>query len=650
MRKYHLLVTAVASCIFLVSCTENTNISINGSQANPGCNSELLSTSTTGLPLLEEWMGGPITVDGRVPPPDSAHFDLKQRDDNGNIKFTTQGALDDFCKFQRWSFRTFLWLTSPAGSEHGVVANDGPFPIRVFNSQAFYSVGNLVNNERALIPQMGASPLKVGVRDSKSGPNGLPTLKAKNGLFYELAPTRPGSGTLPVVMSGGKVVEVDRVARSSAGTVLLNKAGQPIRDPRPIFVRKFHGSSVVQEIRVQGEFVGLASTGTIIEFTPGQAIFSHVLMARNQSLVYYNIAVNNVYANFRKMVHINGSTSTPFPTTSAELQTIKDFAAQNTQSNMVDSQALAVEIKTAWVERALLLYPDEYITIEAQVPDYDKTTNPNKWIKKPNLRSTTLALIGMHVVGSAAGHPKMIWATFEHKRNTPNASYTIESGSGVVNDDTSNGLYLFSSISDDPSMLNKPTMALDSVGDIVPLDANGNIVSTAVPGFSFRAASLKRLMPWGSADAIDPAPIFNTGNSRIINENMISINAIFQGAYPGGGLAIGDVRRNYKLIGTTWFFRDVGQPTVSLQMPPSLPLVPMAGIDNWQKLGNFVPTYAMTGTHIGNNQLSNTTMESFFQHSTFQRDQNNCLNCHVVNQGAPSTTVSRIFWHIQPLP
>jgi hypothetical protein len=39
--------------------------------------------------------------------------------------------------------------------------------------------------------------------------------------------------------------------------------------------------------------------------------------------------------------------------------------------------------------------------------------------------------VGIHVVGSTAGHPEMIWAIFEHFANTPVAPDTYNSNSGV---------------------------------------------------------------------------------------------------------------------------------------------------------------------------------------------------------------------------
>jgi len=72
--------------------------------------------------------------------------------------------------------------------------------------------------------------------------------------------------------------------------------------------------------------------------------------------------------------------------------------------------------------------PDNYITMTATIPTYDKS-DPNKWT--PNgQQSAKLAMVGMHVVGSANGHPELIWATFEHVGNAPNAAYSYINSSG----------------------------------------------------------------------------------------------------------------------------------------------------------------------------------------------------------------------------
>ena len=76
-------------------------------------------------------------------------------------------------------------------------------------------------------------------------------------------------------------------------------------------------------------------------------------------------------------------------------------------------------------------YPQNYVRMTARVPVFNKS-NPAKWTATGQYQTTQLALVGMHVVGSAAGHPEMIWSTFEHFGNTPNGAYQYINGANKV--------------------------------------------------------------------------------------------------------------------------------------------------------------------------------------------------------------------------
>src|SRR5207249_3386854 len=136
-----------------------------------------------------------------------------------------------------------------------------------------------------------------------------------------------------------------------------------------------------------------------------------VLLAQNGSLVYYASMVNDVYAYFTTGTKNGGITPTPtrFPTTLADLNKITAFAQLHGKS-FPDPEALAVEVKTSWVETTGL-DTSKYITVTGEIPIYDMS-NPNQWTRN-GTKKTTLAMVGMHVVGSTKGHPEMIWATFE---------------------------------------------------------------------------------------------------------------------------------------------------------------------------------------------------------------------------------------------
>ena len=78
-----------------------------------------------------------------------------------------------------------------------------------------------------------------------------------------------------------------------------------------------------------------------------------------------------------------------------------------------DSNALAIEVKSSWVLAAGLPNLSSYIIITATIPIYNQAT-PNLWTPTGQ-QTAQLALVGIHVIGSAAGHPEMVWATREEQ-------------------------------------------------------------------------------------------------------------------------------------------------------------------------------------------------------------------------------------------
>ncbi len=185
---------------------------------------------------------------------------------------------------------------------------------------------------------------------------------------------------------------------------------------------------IVQKFMIGGRPVFLDLSNNVVEVEQGQAGDNAVLQSQNGSPVYYGIHVNDVYAYFLTGVREGQITpGTSFPTMPGDLGQITAFASAHGVT-FPDPIALAVELKTAWIEASSLPDPNDYVTMTATIPTYDTTSmcqptsNPCTWI--PNGEKTAqLALVGMHVVGSTAGHPEMIWATFEHLGNTPNDQY-----------------------------------------------------------------------------------------------------------------------------------------------------------------------------------------------------------------------------------
>ena len=248
-----------------------------------------------------------------------------------------------------------------------------------------------------------------------------------------------------------------------------------------------------------------------------------------------------------------------------ELDAITNFAAAHGKAPVIDAEALAIEIKTSWVEAAGLADADKFLQMKAIVPTYDKT-NPNEWV--PNgTKTVTLAMVGMHIVGSTKGHPEMLWATFEHLSNDPAAEYsyqTASSGATTVPMNTT-GNWVFT--------------ANGSAGpfNVMRLRMGGTNGTSIVPkqGQTIGPSDILRVMPWGLS-----------GSSTNGNAEVIGLNGTVRSL-----LDPGDLRRNYFHEGTTWTIFGAS-PTPNNQ--------------------------------VGTNKLENTTLETFFQ-------GNNCFTCHGTN-------------------
>ena len=391
-------------------------------------------------------------------------------------------------------------------------------------------------------------------------------------------------------------------------------------------------------------------------------------MAQNNSLIYYGTSVNDVYAYFLtglKTKFINATNPTTqqplgqFPTTAADLAQITTFASEHGVT-LAHPNALAVEIKTSWVEIAPgpnhcnskapppALDPSRYVTMTAIVPAYDTTDCTNAWIPK-GTRTAQLAMVGMHVVGSTGslcdpttpggcraqnasglhGHPEMIWATFEHIGNTPLADYTYNATTGLqtVKQNTA-GAWLFSA-SNSAGPFNCMHMRLDNAtGNIVSANTGAGSPCPASTFGSFTPSDTLRMKAWGAASDLAPNPVDrSTADS---NTEIISIDHSVREMIPAG-----DVRSNYYLAGATWTIGG-GSP---LAAPPS-------------------PT--SPGAVVGTSMLAGSTMETYQQGpDNTASGGTNCFGCHSDTKGgsasflgAPSLgtiEVSHIFEGLQPL-
>jgi len=520
---------------------------------------------------------GAVSLDGSVKPANSLAFP-----DQPN------------CPFYEWSEQMFLWLNSPTPAGGGG---------RIFNSSAFFDVLPLdQSGARALVTHATAG-VRLQVRNSQVGPNNLPIIFDKAGRMLEVQPPQFGpNGARLVALAPGKAAEI--------GTMQLAKNGKPLffdlqgKKISPNFALSgtkaltvdTHPFVPVRKFMVGDRAVFLDQFGNIVDVEQGQAGGDSVLMSQQGSLVYYGIHVNDVFAYFATGTK-NGSivpTPTKFPTMQTELDKVTAFAQQQGKA-LANPEALAVEVKTAWVE-ATGLDTSKYVTTTATIPTYDTSDAAHTTWTPVGTKSALLAMVGMHVVGSANGHPEMIWATFEHVGNTPAAAYSYVNAANqmiAVPQDAA-GLWLFSaSGSTGPFNVEHMSFVAPNI-----VGSNGNTISPS---------DTLRWKAWGAASDHAPNPI--AGSSAISNSEIISSNNSVIGL-----LLPGDVRRNYVMTGATWTIFGAG-PTATNQ--------------------------------VGTSQLANTTMETYQQSSNSLNDPGmNCFACHKTN----TVSVSKIFRALSPLP
>ncbi len=471
------------------------------------------------------------------------------------------------CDFYAWSKQMFLWLTSPAPSRYGGGS-------RIFNSPTFFDVSPPdASNMRTLSQHEPGFIRFFRVRMNKPGPHDLPVIIDKV-TFFDAADKRiVGAKPQPVALP-------PRIPQAAA------------RGAAPVAVRGITPRiNAAQMFVISGRPIFVDLLGNAIDTEEGQAGTDATLMSQGHSLVYFATMVNDVYAYFLTG-NKNGAFSpafTTFPITGGDLTKIANFA-QTKNVTFPDGNALAIEIKTAWVEASTLPNPNDYITMNATVPSYN-TANAATWVPNGN-RNVTLALVSVHVVGSTKSHPEMIWATFEHFGSTPNASYTYNSttGSKTINQTTA-GTWLFSATGA-TGQFNCEHMTVDLTnGNIIAVVPPGNC-APPVPG-TISPSDTLRTNPWGMP-----------GASAASNTQLISAHNTTQ--VPGS-----DLRNQYFMTGATW---------TPFGVPP-------------------------TGTNsVGTSKLANSALETYTQNI-------NCFNCHLGNMlGDPTGGgLSHIYGTLKPL-
>jgi hypothetical protein len=499
---------------------------------------------------------------------------------------------NSLCSFYKWSEQMFLWLTSPAPKTYG---GGGGL---VLNSPSFYDVSpeDALGN-RVFIPHKAGKMIAINVRTAQHGAHDLPVILEKKTLrlLEILNPVISKNGRQIILNGSGEELEVGNAKLdNNKKPVFFDIRGNEIKGAKALVQSTFDEkakrinlnvlksndldrTSLVQKFTINKSPVFLDLSGKVIDVEQGQAGGGAVLMAQNGSLVYYATIVNDVYAYFRTMQGAAVPSGTQFPTTQAQLNSVISFAASHGKT-FVDPNAMAIEIKSSWVEADGLPDKDKFLQMQATVPTYDKT-DPNNWV--PNGEKTvTLAMVGTHVVGSTLGHPEMLWATFEHVSNTPvnDYNYTKSSGPNGSVPMSTTGTYVFCATGA-VAPFNIAHMKVSPTG-------NGGIVSEG--GFTISPSNTLRDMPFGML-----------GTEAASNSEIITINNSVRSF-----LIAGDLRGNYIQTGTTW------------------------------TAGGASPS---GGNEVGTNKLANSTMETYqFGTNCFDcHNTNTTIVSHVFNAIKP---------------
>jgi hypothetical protein len=488
------------------------------------------------------------------------------------------------CGFFVWTEQMYLWLTSPAPASYG---GGG----RIMLSPAFYTVSpEDASHRRTFLKNQAGKPLRMALRMTELGPHNLPALVSRSGQIIEVERVERKPIQPVVRLQSGATARLGTVRRLQSGELqFLDPAGRALKvrklsappvkrqmvqlvDGRravAVPARAIQNAVQARKLIFGGIPVFFDKAGNVIDVEPGQAD-GGVLISQNGSLIYYITFVNQMYAYHRTMQGpgvIPNPTPLKFPLSAADGAAVQAFATAHGDT-IIDPEALAIEVKSSWVEASSVPNPNDYVSAMATIPTYDKS-NPELWV--PNGQTTVkMVMVGIHVVGSTLGHGELVWGTFEHLGNTPNATYSYNSTMGpkTVAQNTV-GSWLFT-----PSGSAGPFNNMNAQWDT----STGNLATTS-PGTPIGPVPILRTMPWGM-----PGTTSNSINTQVISANAAVISQ----------LIAGDVRRNYFQLGTTW------------------------------TIGGAAPSGA---NEVGTNQLANTTMETFVQGPAGL----NCFGCHGTN-------------------
>lgn len=238
-------------------------------------------------------------------------------------------------------------------------------------------------------------------------------------------------------------------------------------------------------------------------------------------------------------------------------------------------------------------------------------TADNTIYAAPGGTTTTVevALLGLHVVGQTINHPEFLWATFEHKDNSPRFKDGTFNPASTASDARTYTLYRGGTPYD---KTNQPSTQTTASSTSTPLSTPSTTITTtltATPTFTFDPATQK-FSPASNAVLAN-----RTGGETFSPDGPANIEALNRAAHTvlNQQAAAQRAFANYDLIGTVWM------------MPGTFNLA------------------SNQSNAVGSVNLANVTAETFVQSftgSTAPASVGNCFSCH-----NPAT-----FTDVAPLP
>lgn len=248
--------------------------------------------------------------------------------------------------------------------------------------------------------------------------------------------------------------------------------------------------------------------------------------------------------------------------------------------------------------------PDGAFVTKARVPVLTTfLTADNTLYAAPDGNTVTVdvALLGLHVVGQTINHPEFLWATFEHKDNSPRFKDGTFDPTSSASDARSYTLYRAGTPFKQTNQPSTTTTA-SSTSTASPLSAPSTTITTtttlaATPTFSFDTRTQK-------FSPVSNAVLANrTGGETFSPEGPANIEALNKAAHTLLNQQSPAQKRfaSYDLIGTVWM------------LPGTFDLA------------------SNQSNAVGSVNLANVTAETFVQNftgTTTPATVGNCFSCH----------------------